>query len=128
MKLVYILIGSVSLALGIIGIFVPLLPTTPFLLLSAACWLRGSRRLYDWLLNQRCLGPYVRNFYEYKAIPLHAKIISVSLIWITLLNCAIWIVKPILLKVLLITLALAISWHILSYKTMKKEQFERNKK
>ena len=127
MKLVYILIGALSLALGIIGIFVPLLPTTPFLLLSAACWLRGSRRLYDWLLNQRCLGPYIRNFFEYKAIPLHAKIISVSLIWITMLTCAIWIVKPILLKVLLIALAVAISWHILSYRTMTKEQQEKNK-
>ncbi|MDD4821302.1 MAG: YbaN family protein [Bacteroidales bacterium] len=127
MKLVYILIGSVSFILGIIGIFVPLLPTTPFLLLSAACWLRGSQKLYDWLLNQRCLGPYIRNFYEYKAIPLRAKIISVSLIWITLLNCAIWIVKPIFLKVLLIALAIAISWHILSYKTMTKEQQEKNK-
>ncbi|MDD3160328.1 MAG: YbaN family protein [Bacteroidales bacterium] len=128
MKLVYILIGSVSLLLGIIGLFLPLLPTTPFLLLSAACWLRGSRRLYDWLLNQRCLGPYIRNFYEYKAIPLHAKILSVSLIWITLLNCAIWIVNPIPLKVLLIALAVVISWHILSYKTLTKEQLEKNKK
>ena len=128
MKVVYILIGAVSLALGIIGIFVPLLPTTPFLLLSAACWLRGSRKLYDWLLNQKCLGPYIRNFYEYKAIPLHAKIISVSLVWITLLNCAIWIVKPILLKVLLISIAVAVSWHILSYKTMTKEQKEMYKK
>jgi len=127
-KVVYILIGAVSLALGIIGIFVPLLPTTPFLLLSAACWLRGSRKLYDWLLNQKCLGPYIRNFYEYKAIPLHAKIISVSLVWITLLNCAIWIVKPILLKVLLISIAVAVSWHILSYKTMTKEQKEMYKK
>ena len=71
---------------------------------------------------------YIRNFYEYKAIPLHAKILSVSLIWITLLNCAIWIVNPIPLKVLLIALAVVISWHILSYKTLTKEQLEKNKR
>lgn len=79
MKTVCIILGTVSLALGIIGIFLPLLPTTPFLLLTAALYFRGSPRLYQWLLNHKCLGPYIRNFRENKAIPLRAKIISLLL-------------------------------------------------
>ena len=70
MKTVCIILGTVSLALGIIGIFLPLLPTTPFLLLTAALYFRGSPRLYQWLLNHKCLGPYIRSFRENKAIPL----------------------------------------------------------
>lgn len=81
MKTVCIILGTVSLALGIIGIFLPLLPTTPFLLLTAALYFRGSPRLYQWLLNHKCLGPYIRSFRENKAIPLRAKIISLLLMW-----------------------------------------------
>ncbi|MDR2840025.1 MAG: YbaN family protein, partial [Paludibacter sp.] len=58
MKLLFIILGLISLALGIIGIFLPLLPTTPFLLLSAALFARGSQRLYNWLINHRVLGSY----------------------------------------------------------------------
>ena len=67
---------TISLALGILGIFLPLLPTTPFLLLTAALYFKGSFRLYNWLLNHRYFGPYIRNYRENKAIPLRAKIVS----------------------------------------------------
>lgn len=87
MKTVCIILGTVSLALGIIGIFLPLLPTTPFLLLTAALYFRGSPRLYQWLLNHKCLGPYIRSFRENKAIPLRAKIISLLLMWGTMVYC-----------------------------------------
>ena len=69
MKIFYTVTGTISLVLGIIGIFVPLLPTTPFLLLSAAFYFRGSPRLYRWLIQQKQLGPYIKNFREYRAIP-----------------------------------------------------------
>ena len=69
MKTLYIVLGSISLALGILGIFLPLLPTTPFLLLTAALYFKGSPRLYNWLLNHRHFGPYIRNFRENKAMP-----------------------------------------------------------
>ncbi len=119
MKYILIILGSISLALGVIGIFLPLLPTTPFLLLSATLYVRSSEKLYHWLINQKHLGTYIRNFREYKAIPLRAKIISVTLVWITLLYCAISISESIYLSILLLLLATAISWHILSYKTLK---------
>lgn len=119
MKVICILLGSLSLGLGIAGIFLPLLPTTPFLLLTAALYFRGSPRLYDWLLRQKRLGPYIRNFREHKAIPLHAKIISVSLTWITILYCVAFLLPQVWLKVLLLALATGITCHILSYKTLK---------
>ena len=113
MKVICILLGSLSLGLGIAGIFLPLLPTTPFLLLTAAL------RLYDWLLRQKRLGPYIRNFREHKAIPLHAKIVSVGLTWITILYCVAFLLPQVWLKVLLLALSAGITCHILSYKTLK---------
>ena len=118
MKIVLIVIGSIALALGIIGIFLPLLPTTPFLLLAAALYFRSSPRQYEWLLSQKHLGPYIRNFREHKAIPLRAKIISVSMVWLTLLYCAYIVSSQLWLSALMIALAIAITWHILSYKTL----------
>ena len=119
MKIIFIISGSIALALGIMGIFMPLLPTTPFLLLAAALFFRSSPRLYEWLLNQKRLGPYIRNFREYKAIPLRAKIISVSMVWLTLLYCAYILHSQPWLSALMIALAIAITWHILSYKTLR---------
>lgn len=118
-KAIYIFLGGLSLGLGIAGIFLPLLPTTPFLLLSAALWLRSSPRLYQWLLNHKRLGPYIRDFLENKAIPLRVKVISVSLVWITLLYCALFVARVWWLGLLFVLLAAGISWHILSYKTRK---------
>ena len=119
MKVLYILFGTLSLALGIIGIFLPLLPTTPFLLLTAALYVRSSPRLYNRLLHHKYLGSYIRNFRENKAIPLRAKIISVSLIWITILNCIFFIVPYWWLKAVLLLIAAGTSYHILSFKTLK---------
>jgi len=121
MKILYIILGSISLALGIVGAFLPLLPTTPFLLLTAALYFRGSPRLYNWLLNHKHLGPYIRNFRENKSIPLRAKIISVSLLWITILFCIFFVVEPLWIRILLLVIATGVTYHILSFKTLKKE-------
>ncbi|NDV56938.1 YbaN family protein [Bacteroides sp. 519] len=120
MKILYIILGSISLVLGIIGIFVPLLPTTPFLLLTATLYFQGSPQLYNWLLNHKYLGPYIRNFRENKAIPLRAKIVSVSLLWITILYCIFFVVKMFWVQILLFCIATGVTYHILSFKTLKK--------
>ncbi|WP_300703872.1 YbaN family protein [Bacteroides sp.] len=119
MKTICIIIGTISLALGIIGIFVPLLPTTPFLLLTAALYFRGSPRLYQWLLNHKYFGPYIRNFRENKAIPLRAKIISLTLMWGTMLYCIFCLIPLIWVKVLMFLIAAGVTYHILSFKTLK---------
>ena len=110
MKTLYIALGTLSLALGILGIFLPLLPTTPFLLLTAALYFKSSPRLYNWLLNHKHLGPYIRNFRENKAI---------SLMWITMLYCVFFIIPYIWVKVILLIIAAGVTYHILSFKTLK---------
>lgn len=121
MKLLLAFFGVVSLALGVAGIFLPLLPTTPFLLLAAWLFVRSSPRLYDWLMSHPRLGEYIRNFREERAIPLRVKIVSVSLIWLTIGFCIVSVVAEWWwAQVALALLAAAISWHILSYDTLKK--------
>ena len=121
-KKLLVVIGFASLFLGIIGIAVPLLPTTPFLLLSAACFLRGSDRLYQWLMNNRLFGSYIRNYQEHKAIPLKAKILAISLLWITILNSIIFILESVYIRILLVAIAVAVTLHILHFKTLDKKQ------
>lgn len=117
MKVLYTILGSISLALGILGIFLPLLPTTPFLLLSAALYFRGSEKMYRWLLSHPRFGPFIRNFREKKAIPLHAKIISVTMLWATMSYCIFAIAEQLWLRLILIAIAVTVTIHILSYKT-----------
>ena len=119
MKVFMIIAGTVCLALGIIGIFVPLLPTTPFLLLSAAAYFRGSERLYNWLINHKYLGVYIRNYREHKAIPLRAKIFSVSLMWLTIGYCIFFLDIYVWIKILLGCIIVGVTWHILSFKTLR---------
>lgn len=115
------MLGGLSLALGIIGIFVPLLPTTPFLLLAAALWVRSSPRLYAWLLSHRRLGPYIRQFRENRAIPLRAKVISLTLLWATLLYCILAVVDPWWWAQLgLAAVGAGVTWHILSFATLRR--------
>ncbi|NCC98773.1 MAG: DUF454 domain-containing protein [Bacteroidia bacterium] len=116
-KYVYMFFGTISLCLGIIGIALPVLPTTPFLLLTAWLYFRSSPKLYQKLMNSKYFGTYIKSFREDKAIPLHAKIISISLLWITISYSAICILEELWLRILLFTIAIAVSIHILSFKT-----------
>ncbi|MBQ8204580.1 MAG: YbaN family protein [Alistipes sp.] len=120
MRIFLIILGCVSLVLGIVGIFLPLLPTTPLLLLAAWCFVRSSQRLYDWLINHPRMGEYIRNFREHKAIPLRVKIISVSLVWLTIGYCVVAVIEMWWLRALLLMIAVAVSWHILSYATLRR--------
>lgn len=120
MNIILTVLGLVSLGLGILGIFLPVLPTTPLLLLAAALFRRGNRRLYDWLLNHPKLGPYITNFMKYKAIPLKIKVIAVTALWLTLLYCAIFVAEHWAFRLFFIAIAVGVTIHILSYKTLRK--------
>ena len=82
-RYVLLAVGTVSLVAGVIGVFVPILPTTPFLLLAAACYIRSSEQLYHWLLDHRHLGRYVSDFVSGAGVPFRAKVIALSLMWVT---------------------------------------------
>lgn len=119
LNIILTILGLLSLGLGILGAFLPVLPTTPLLLLSAALFLRGNRRLYDWLMNHPKLGPYITNFMKHKAIPLRIKVVAVATLWLTLLYCAVFVADHWAFRAFFIALAAAITIHILSYKTLK---------
>lgn len=84
-RITLIVLGTLFLALGAIGVIVPGLPTTPFLLLAAALYFRSSERLYTWLLNHRLFGKAIRNFRDTKSISLRAKAISIGAMWAMIL-------------------------------------------
>jgi uncharacterized membrane protein YbaN (DUF454 family) len=120
-KNLYTIIGLISLSLGIIGVFLPLLPTTPFVLLSAYLFARGSKRLNNWLRNHRIFGEIIRDYQEDKSIPLHAKIYSISLLWLSISYATFFVATGKLwLQILLMSIATGVTIHILSYKTKKK--------
>ena len=122
MKLFYIILGSTALALGMLGIFLPLLPTTPFLLLSAWFYCKGSDRLYGWLMSHPYLGSYIRNYREKRAITLQSKATAVSLMFVTILICILFVAESLWLKILLAAIFAAVSWHILSFRTMRRDE------
>ena len=79
-------LGSISLALGVIGIFLPILPTTPFLLLTAWLYAKSSPTLYHWLLTNKYFGKYIRRYRQGLGIPLKTKIIDVTQLKVDMLN------------------------------------------
>jgi len=103
-KLLLIMLGSLFLGLGIPGIFIPGLPTTPFLLLAAGCYFRSSDRLYKWLLNHYILGRYIRNFRENRAISLRSKIISLVTMWLMISMSVFVFIKTLWIKILVANL------------------------
>lgn len=119
MKILLTILGFISFGLAILGMFLPVLPTTPLLLLAAVLFLKGNKRWYDWLMNHPKFGPYISNFLVEKSIPLRMKVVSVTLVWITLLNCAIFVASHWAFRAGFILLAAAITWHVLSYKTSR---------
>jgi hypothetical protein len=118
LKWLLITVGVFSVALGVIGIFLPLLPTTPFLLLAAACFARSSDRLYRWLTAHRVFGSYIRNYREQRAIPLRAKVVTLLTLWASIGYVVIFVAESLLLRIALFLIASAVTWHVLRISTM----------
>jgi uncharacterized membrane protein YbaN (DUF454 family) len=118
-KWLFLVAGTLSMALGIIGIFVPVLPTTPFLLLAAACYIRGSPKLYSWLLNNRFLGAYIRDYMQGKGMSLKVKIITLVLLWVTIGLSAAFAVQNVVVRIVLILVAIGVTTHIIRIKTAR---------
>lgn len=116
-----LVLGCLSLVLGVIGIFVPILPTTPFLLLAAACFARSSRRFYRALVTHKYLGPWIRDYLDGQGIPRKAKIYSLGLMWPSILLSCVWV--PLLpVRIFLLTSAVLVSLYILKQKTLIKHE------
>ncbi len=103
--------GTLSLGLGLIGVFVPLLPTTCFLLIAAWCYARSSHRLYDRLMRARWIGSYLRRYRDERSIPFHVKVASVVMMWITI-GYSVVVFPNVVVRAALLLTALAVTWHL----------------
>lgn len=117
LKALLLAVAWLSVLLGVLGIFLPLLPTTPFLLLAAACFLRTSPRFYDWLINHPRLGKYVYYYLDGKGIPLKAKVYTVITIWVTM-SVSWWLVSATIPRVILPLIGLGVTFYILRQPTL----------
>lgn len=112
--------GWLSVALGVIGIFLPVLPTTPFLLLAAACFARSSEHFYRWLVHHPRLGPWIRDYLNGDGIPLRGKVYALALMWTSILfSC--WLVPLVWARVGMLGSAVLVSLYILRQKTLVRQ-------
>jgi uncharacterized membrane protein YbaN (DUF454 family) len=99
-------LGWTCVALGFVGVFVPGMPTTTFLLMAAWCFYRSSERAHAWLLHHRLLGPYVRAFLSGEGMPVRSKVIAITAMWLTCGTSAWFFVPALWAKILILTCAL----------------------
>jgi uncharacterized protein len=120
-KILYIAAGTLFVALGALGAVLPLLPTTPFLLLAAACYMRSSRKLYTWLLTNRVFGEYLRRYREGEGLPLSFKIWTIALLWLSLGSSALFAVPSHLwwVHLLLLAVGIGVTSHLVHVKTRR---------
>ena len=119
-KMMFIAAGTISLGFGAVGVFLPILPTTPFLLLSAACYYKGSERMHRWLLSNKLFGSDIRNYKEGKGISLTAKILTLFLLWITIFFSAFYMIRNFPIQIVLFAIAIAVTIHVITLPTFRK--------
>ena len=120
LRWVLIITGTISVALGILGIFLPLLPTTVFFLLAAWCYSRSSERFYNWLHHNRFFGKYLTNYRIGGGMTLLSKIFSMTLLWGAILYSVIFVTANIYIRIILIVIAVSVSWHLIAIKTSRR--------
>jgi len=120
-RILFISLGTFFVALGVLGILLPVLPTTPFLLIAAALYARSSQRFYNWLLNNRFFGKYIKNYREGKGIPIKFKVFAITLLWITIGCSAFFAVKILIVRIILLLVAIGVTTHIIRIKTLKSQ-------
>jgi uncharacterized membrane protein YbaN (DUF454 family) len=123
-----IFVGVLSVGLAVAGIFLPLLPTTPFLLLAAACFFRSSDRLYRWLITHKWFGLYIKNYREHKAITRYSKVVILLLLWGTLGYTTIGVISALAVRVLLLLIGVGVTLHVLSLKTLTPEMMSEKRR
>lgn len=119
-RILLVILGTVSLAVGIIGAFLPVLPTTPFILLSIICYVRSSRRMYVWVMNSRFAGKHVHNVLRGHGIPLSVKIFSVAMSFCMIGYVSIFQTENFLVRLLLGLLFVVQIYFMVRIKTLKK--------
>ena len=125
-RVLWLVTGLVCVGLGAVGIVLPILPTTPFLLAAAACFCKSSTRMYNWLISNKWFGEYIRNYKEGKGLPIKTKIIALTVLWATIGVSTIFILSHLLppslvlpMQLMMLAIAVGVSIHILRLPTFK---------
>ena len=116
-RLLFTILGTLFLGIGCIGLILPILPTTPFLILAAACYVRGSDRIYQWMMRNRLFGEFIKNYLEGKGIKSKQKVVTLAFLWIMILLTTVYMMEHLLLRILLFIIAFTVSIHILKLPT-----------
>ena len=111
-KGVYFVIGSISLAAGVIGVFLPVIPTTPFILLSAWCFFRSSEKIYQWVISNERFGPTIENYQEGRGITKNTKIRAIVMMWLAITLSVYFFITNIYLIALLYVIAVGVSIYL----------------
>jgi hypothetical protein len=119
LRYIVIISGFLSLIIGVIGIFVPVLPTTPFILLAAMSFAHSSPKLYNWMIKKRYFGKIIQDYRDGKGLPASVVYFSISFLWVMILISVFFATEALWLKLLLIAIAIGVSVHILSLKHKK---------
>jgi uncharacterized membrane protein YbaN (DUF454 family) len=117
-RLALLAAGSLLVAIGIIGIFVPLLPTTVFLLLAAACFGRSSPGAYRWLTTNRWFGRYLHDYHERRGATVLTKVTSIGALWLGIGAAAWFLGLPLWVDLVLLAIAVAVTLHLLTLRTL----------
>lgn len=117
-KFFFLILGTAFLSTGAIGIFIPVLPTTPFILAAFFCFTKSSKKAEKWILKNRYFRSYIENYKNKKGVPLEIKIKSILFLWISLLF-SMFLLNQKNLYIILILVGIAVTAHILVLKTNK---------
>ncbi len=111
--------GFLLAALGIMGAFIPIMPSIPFFIIASVCFSKSSEKFHNLLLNNKWVGPYIKEYHENNGIKLKTKIIFIIFQWAGLLSTSIFLVHNIFGRILMAAIALGTTIYILSLKTAK---------
>lgn len=120
-RIAYLISGFLLVAIGVIGIFLPLLPTTIFLILASACFVKSSPKANEWLRNHKILGVYLKNYQDKTGLTIKSKIISIVFLWISISLSGYFLTNEPYIRLILLAIAVGVSIHIIFIKTMKQQ-------
>lgn len=118
-KYLYLISGFLLVAIGVIGIFLPLLPTTIFLILASICFVKSSPGANEWLRNHKVLGGYIDNYQNKTGLTRNAKIVNIITLWTSILLSAFLLTEALYIRIILLAIAIGVTIHLVMIKTKK---------
>lgn len=113
----WIILGTISLSLGAVGLVVPLLPTTPFVLAAAGCYMKGSVRMHEWMVRNRLFGGILRSYQEGRGVTLRVKMGTLAFLWVSLAASYLLLSAPLLVLLVIVLVGAAVTIHVLMIPT-----------